>query len=90
MTIVPQTKWNLEYTLPAEHCVKTEAGCLQTTYQIHKNAVKLEAEKVGGVKPSDALDSSVRAAYLAGDGVSHTVGSGLRFLMPSGCDLIAF
>ena len=64
---------------------------MQTTYQIHKNAVKLEAEKVGeGVKPSDALDSSVRAAYLAGDGVSHTVGTGLWFLMPSGCDLIAF
>lgn len=50
--------------------MKSKTGCLQSTYSIHSTAIKVEAEKSGqGMKPSLAMDASVRAAYLAGDGV---------------------
>lgn len=60
----------MEYIQPGEYCVKSNGTCLLTTYPIPSRAIKVEAETSGGgMRPSLALDSSVRAAYLAGDGV---------------------
>ena len=70
VTIIPKEKWSIEYIMPAEHCVKSKTGCLQTTYHIHSNAIRVDAEKSGqGMRPSLAMDPSVHAAYLVGDGV---------------------
>ncbi len=70
VTIIPKEKWSIEYIMPAEHCVKSKTGCLQTTYHIHSNAIRVDAEKSGqGMRPSLAMDPSIHAAYLVGDGV---------------------
>ena len=60
--------------MPAEHCVRSKTGCVQTTYNIHNNAIRVDAEKSGrGVRPSMAMDPSVGTAYLAGDGVRKLI-----------------
>ncbi|XP_046857306.1 laminin subunit alpha-3-like isoform X2 [Xenia sp. Carnegie-2017] len=74
--IIPIKKWSMEYIQPGEYCVKSNGTCLLTTYPIPSRAIKVEAETSGGgMRPSLALDSSVRAAYLAGDGVSLRIRS---------------
>ena len=50
--------------------MKSKKGCVQTTHQIHEKSIRVEAEKSGqGMKPGPAMDRSVRAAYIVGDGV---------------------
>ena len=52
--------------------MRKKTGCLQTTYNIHNNAIRVDAEKLGqGMKPAYSNDPTVRAAYVAGDGVRN-------------------
>ena len=55
--------------------MKSKTGCIQSTYEIHSSAHRVDAEKNGqGLRPSLAMDPAVRATHLVGDGVSRHLG----------------